>query len=718
MVALTLLLAPADAAAASRPDDPGRVVVVGIPDLVWADITPAGTPALWGLVQRGSVGALSVRAAVSRTCPGDGWLTLGAGNRASDGNGVGQCVPPAQSAVLAPPGSVAGPAVVPSTAEARRINQRLHFDTDVGVLGDTLAAAGECVAAVGPGAALAAADPTGKVAAYSHSVDLAPSGFFSRCAATLVAVDDVVDFAGERPARLKRTDDQVATVLDKAGADVTVLVAGLSEVGSARPRLHVAIAAGPAPHGARYEGGTLTGSPQTSPYVQLIDVAPTILALLDRKQPAAVVGQPWRPIPNQDSAAERVDGLVDLAVAAQAHRRLVPAFFILLVALQMLLYVVAAVVLRRNSTGPGRWRLRRVTTWLALAFASIPAASFLANLVPWWRADRPLLAVVAAIVAIDAAIVVAAVRGPWRRSLLGPITLVAGVTALALAVDVMTGSRLQMFSLAGYSALVAGRFYGLGNVAFALFATAALLATAGVADALKSRKRVATVVVVLLGVTAVAVDGAPSWGADFGGVLALVPGVAVLVLAAAGKRFTFGRFVLVVVAAAGLVTAFATLDYLRPAAERTHLGRFVGQVLDGGAWTVIERKASANLSLLTTTPLALIVPVALAFLALVLLRPTSTGAGALSRVFDDAPMLRPGLIAVLVTAAIGFLTNDSGVVVPAMAMTLAVPLALAVSLRALEGDAATGDELAGVDLAKTVPRSDPATSFGGPDLLP
>jgi len=66
---------------------------------------------------------------------------------------------------------------------------------------------------------------------------------------------------------------------------------------------------------------------------------------------------------------------------------------------------------------------------------------------------------------------------------------------------------------------------------------------------------------------------------------------------------------------------------------------------------------------------------------------------------------------VLVTAVIGFLTNDSGVVVPAMAMTLAIPLALAVSLRAVQ------DTMSGVDQAETVQRSGPASVLEPPDLL-
>ena len=59
-----------------------RVVVVGVPGLVWTDVDPEATPELWGLAEESPVGAMSVRAARSTTCVLDGWATLGAGNRA------------------------------------------------------------------------------------------------------------------------------------------------------------------------------------------------------------------------------------------------------------------------------------------------------------------------------------------------------------------------------------------------------------------------------------------------------------------------------------------------------------------------------------------------------------------------------------------------------------------------------------------------------------
>ena len=44
--------------------------------------------------------------------------------------------------------------------------------------------------------------------------------------------------------------------------------------------------------------------------------------------------------------------------------------------------------------------------------------------------------------------------------------------------DLLAGAPLQLASLAGYSPIVAGRFVGFGNLAFAIFGTAMLLTTA------------------------------------------------------------------------------------------------------------------------------------------------------------------------------------------------------------------------------------------------
>ena len=126
----------------------------------------------------------------------------------------------------------------------------------------------------------------------------------------------------------------------------------------------------------------------------------------------------------------------------------------------------------------------QATRRAALVFAAVPVSTYLANLVPWWRAGHPLPGLVLSLLVAVLAVTAVAQLGPWRRE--PPRAFRGGGTAtgLVLLVDVVTGSTLQLSSLMGYSPLVAGRFYGFGNLAFSLFATGMLLGVTAVADVL------------------------------------------------------------------------------------------------------------------------------------------------------------------------------------------------------------------------------------------
>jgi len=277
-----------------------------------------------------------------------------------------------------------------------------------------------------------------------------------------------------------------------------------------------------------------------------------------------------------------------------------------------------------------------------------------------------------------------------------------------LGADIVTGSRLQLSSLMGYSPLVAGRFYGFGNVPFALFATSALIGTAVLAQPLvrRGRRAAAGLLAAAAGVLAVAVDGV--WGADFGGVIALVPGFALLAMGLAGVRVTVRRLVLVLALAVATITALAVVDWTRP--TPTHLGRFVQQVLDGDAWTVVHRKLNANVSVFLVNPwLSSLVPLGVAFLVLVLARPMQWRAAALELAYARAPALRPAVVATSTALVVGFAVNDSGIAVPAVGLTVAVPLTLAACVTALAREETEGSH----GLARSAPASAGPTPANG-----
>ena len=98
----------------------------------------------------------------------------------------------------------------------------------------------------------------------------------------------------------------------------------------------------------------------------------------------------------------------------------------MLVLLQAVLYLGAYLILRRHPRDRTRSRVLGFTHVVAVAAAAGPAATYLANLLPWWQASHPVLALLAAISLAGRTFTVIAFAGPWRRHPFGPAGAVAG----------------------------------------------------------------------------------------------------------------------------------------------------------------------------------------------------------------------------------------------------------------------------------------------------
>ena len=183
--------------------------------------------------------------------------------------------------------------------------------------------------------------------------------------------------------------------------------------------------------------------------------------------------------------------------------------------------------------------------------------------------------------------------------------LVTAAIPLAWLVDAAAGAPLAFNSPLGMNAVVAGRFYGVSNTAFALVAGALIVVIAGVWEVLGGGRRTALLVTALLGGAALIVDGAPQLGADVGGALTLVPTLTFLGAGLAGLRLSWRRWLGIVTATVLVVSGFAVVDLLRPGGP-THLGRFARQVADGSAAGVLGRKAYALVGPFITRPLTAI----------------------------------------------------------------------------------------------------------------
>ena len=665
-----------------------RLVVIGTGGVSPADIAPARTPNLWRLMREGSSAALNVTAVHVNTCPIDGWLTLSAGNRAGQPDDSAR-VRPCQPIPEVKSGFVTDWDSLLAAAAGR------PYGSMPGTLSQALASNGQCISAIGAGAALAAAPPSNGVVPRFQTLDASNLKVgLEACPTSLVDVGAIRDPGDgeaanrDQPAlsdeqRLAALDQRVGRVVSAAPSGADVMVVSLADAGR-RPGLRVVLAAGPG-----YGPGMFySGSTRQPGLVQLADVTATILAHAAVAVPGGVSGSPLQrsPAPSGASALayHRQGVLVDYQLSSRWVQPVVYPFFVTWVALMLVGLTGLAVIWWRRLGSVG-FR-ESVRTWVRsglVVFATVPAATYLANIVPWWRFPWPPAALVLGIAAWAGALGAIALSGRWRRSPMGPVAAVSAMTFVVLAADLMNGSRLQVASLLGLNPMVGGRYFGLGNVAFALFAAATFL----VAIAISSRvvragyPRMAALVVSVYGAFAVIIIAMPTWGDKVGGPPALIPGLAVLVLSILQVRLSWRKILLIGSGTCVIVVAIALLDWLRPKESRSHLGRFVQSILDGGAGDIVNRKLAQNIDTLTnTTVFAYLVPLLLLALAYLLARPGSRLARPMKPLLDQVETLRAGLIGLTVTMTIGLLLNDTGVAIPPVALALVLPLLISAGI--------------------------------------
>ena len=316
------------------------------------------------------------------------------------------------------------------------------------------------------------------------------------------------------------------------------------------------------------------------------------------------------------------------------------------------------------------------------------------------------------------------------------VPVLALLTCAAWLVDAALGAHLAFNGPLGMNAVVAGRFYGISNTAFALVAASlvvgigtswrALTGPDGAPGAQAAapaggraasprylgRRQASWLLVAVLGGAALLLDGAPQVGADMGGAITLVPTLVVLGAGLAGTRLAWPRLLATAALTVGVVGGFAAWDYSRPSPERTHLGRFVQQVVDGSAWHTLARKAWALVAPFVTSAMALTaLVVGLAVLggalwwarrelrawqegrsAYAWLAGEQPGAAALPDPAVPAPKaslpvvipvatwLRAVLRALGVLVVVSVLVNDSGAAMAWYCLAVAVPLGLAALL--------------------------------------
>ena len=581
---------------------------------------------------------------------------------------------------------VAGPgATVPALPALIRYNQRFHNDPQLGPARPRgrLRHRRRPRRRAGPGRARGRA---GSVASYLPSVSDLSAAVLSRCPLTVVDLGHLG--STERTSALAAADTELQRLVAELPAGTTLLI---TAPGSATGPAHLQLTL---VDGAGYQGGLLESSSTRQPgLVVLTDLTPTVLGWLGRDVPSGLVGAPLTR-GARGALPATVRWLTGRDTAEQVWRSTHNGFFWAYALADAA--ALAAIGLVFWGAAPER-RRRRARWWrVAAVFAvSVPAGTFLANLVPWWRLAHPAAWLYGVAVALAAVIALAALLVTRRRDPLAPFGLVCLLTVAVLGIDVMTGSRLQLETPFGLSLIESGRFYGIGNEALGIYGITALFAAAWLAlvalrrsahsrhsraHSRPSSRRPALAAVAAVAVFAVVASGWPGFGGKVGGTLAMVPCFLLLLVAVAGIRLSWRRVLLIAVSGLALFAAFALVSYFTGITGKSDIGTFAGDALHGGAGSLLLRKVGSNLGSLSISMFSPLVPIVVLVTGLMLWRPGWFGRKTIPQTMPLAyaaePLLRPILAVLWLMPVLGWFADDSGVIVPAAALPLALPLAI------------------------------------------
>jgi hypothetical protein len=456
---------------------------------------------------------------------------------------------------------------------------------------------------------------------------------------------------------LREADTLLGSLLDRVEpTDAVLVVSTVAAAGAA----DLGVVALRTPGGGT--GLLRSATTRRDGYVQLADVAPTVLATLGEVELDRGEGRAFRVAdPDEHGLVTRLARAGD---QASFRDDIVPATVTTLIVILAALTVLG---LFRRHLPPVVGHVLPVAA--AAILGALPATFFSAV-----AGIDTMVGYVALLVAggvVVAALATAAERR-WPRT--GAIVSVGAVVAL-IGIDVLVGAPLQLNTVFGYSVAVAGRFAGVGNLAFALLGSGALVLAALVAERFGRRGRlvaVAILVVVLL------VDGLPILGADVGGVLSTVPAFGLAALVLLGRRIGIREMVGSAVAAFVVLLAVAFLDLARPAADQTHLARLAQHVVDrrwDPFFASLTRRWSASFGSGQTgawVVFLLLTGVVAVYLATHVVarsprRRTKRSIGAPERA---------ALIGLAVLATLGLVANDSSFAVPATMLLVIAPVVL------------------------------------------
>ena len=712
IVFITVLFEPLTANASNPQQQSPKVVIVSMPRVTWSMLEDIRIPNIDNLIENGSSGSLSILTPGGAKSLENGYVTIAAGNRAG--------AAPAQDTTFFMRNEEVNNQLsqnifrdergqVPGDGEAFALgyektiveNSRGLYKPDIGAFTSALEAGNKTISVIGNAdmctrqimgcsqraIAYLGSDRNGVVKNGDISRDLLNDDLSLNMKLveekTLTSIKEH-DVSAVECSNIEKADNDrsssVAMVSDElikqSIMDCDKLIGKITEkldlnkdrifiVSPASPRtkeqLTVFISAGK----GISPGYAISGITRRKGIVSLADIAPTILDFYNIETPNTMEATLLDWVKSSETVTQKKESFIDVNKKSTLRDSAfvkVAATFILVIFLSVILSLSAYKKFKK---------LKIYAVFLSWMSLVMPTIAFL--MAPFMLALSKPIIVYLFFVSSSILVSVGCYFAMKKYGTSMVVLWICATTLTVQIVDIIFSGNLQLNSLFGYSAIIAGRFAGFGNLAFSIVAISSVVLVAMIKQLSRTRpylnKKWVNIAILAMLIFVLIMDGLPYFGSDVGGVLSLTPMVFIVGLMMYEKRLSIKTIIYALLITLATLTAFSLFDLSRPLSERTHLGRFVKVVLNGEGRTIIERKILSNLHILTNSLTATVVIIATIFLIFLFLKP--------EKFVKEMSLLNPGFRYIvypgLVVGLLGMLLNDSGVAIPGMMLSIAAP---------------------------------------------
>lgn len=243
------------------------------------------------------------------------------------------------------------------------------------------------------------------------------------------------------------------------------------------------------------------------------------------------------------------------------------------------------------------------------------------------------------------------------------VLLVSGLIYGVLILDIFLGGNLTRYSVLGHDPTIGARYFGLGNEMVGVFLGASSIFLGIYAN--KSKNKILPFALLI---SSAIIVGHPKLGANVGGSIAVLFFVLYFLAESMNKDVSFKRILIIGLSTLAFIGVMAFVD-IKFNPNPTHLGRTIMMTTDEGKWLISSiaiRKILMNIKLVGSSIWTKVLNVNLVSQIVIIF----TLKDKLRKFFNEYKYIYIGFISGMVGSVVGFLANDSGIILAAVAVTL------------------------------------------------